>query len=60
MSEDCLKCTRLMELFDAIGDDRSTNRDYWVMTEIFMMLHNGKDYCDISKRKTGQVEGEKK
>lgn len=21
------------------------NRDYWVMTELFVLLHDGKDHC---------------
>jgi hypothetical protein len=23
-----------------------TNREYWIMTEVFVYLHNGKDYCN--------------
>ena len=39
----CFKCEYLMELFEKIKN--STPRDYWVMTELFVMLH-GKDYCN--------------
>mgnify|MGYP001581809300 FL=1 len=39
----CRKCELLNELFKGIKD--STNRDYWVMTELFVYLHDGKDYC---------------
>lgn len=39
----CKKCKFLKELFDSIED--STNRDYWLFTELFVMLHDGKDYC---------------
>ena len=24
-----------------------TNREYWIMTEVFVNLHNGKDYCNV-------------
>ncbi len=26
-----------------------TNREYWIITEIFVHLHSGKDYCETSK-----------
>lgn len=39
----CEKCELLMELFERTP---KTNRDYWVMTELFVLLHNGKDYCN--------------
>ena len=26
-----------------------SNREYWIITEIFVYLHNGKDYCEFSK-----------
>ena len=41
----CRKCELLMELFTRTPKD---NRDYWVMTELFVMLHDGKDYCMIT------------
>ena len=37
------KCEVLDELFKRV--EKSTNRDYWVMTELFCYLHNGRDYC---------------
>ena len=40
----CKHCKWLEELFKNIKD--MTNREYWTMTEIFVYLHNGKDYCD--------------
>ena len=52
MTDECMKCKRLMELFDKI--EGSTNRDYWVMTELFMMLHDGKDFCSVSQKKPGE------
>ncbi len=45
----CKACNYLMELFKNFKE--ATNRDYWLMTELFVLLHNGKDYCNISKRK---------
>ena len=38
----CEKCDLLMELFERTP---LTNRDYWVMTELFVLLHDGKDHC---------------
>ena len=38
----CMKCEFLMELFLRTP---KTNRDYWVMTELFVMLH-GSDICN--------------
>ncbi len=40
----CKHCEWIEEIF---GDSKTeTNRDYWIMTEIFVYLHNGKDYCN--------------
>ena len=52
----CKSCKYLMELFKRI--EKSTNRDYWLMTELFVLLHDGKDYCDISKRKSIYIESD--
>ena len=41
----CKKCKDLMNVFNQI--ENSTNRDYWLMTEMFMSLHKGKDYCRL-------------
>jgi len=43
INPECEKCTKLDELFKLIPNP--TNRDYWLMTELFMSLHDGKDYC---------------
>jgi len=37
------------EFMETLGDIQS-NREYWISTEIFVYLHNGKDYCDYDKR----------
>ena len=40
----CEKCGLLMELFEGTP---KMNRDYWVMTELFVLLHDGKDHCTV-------------
>ncbi len=42
MEGDCQKCDLLNELF---SEANQTNRNYWIFTEIFVHLHNGKDHC---------------
>ena len=44
----CEKCTMLLELYGATA---KTHRLYWVMTEIFVMLHGG-DVCNEWSRTT--------
>lgn len=45
----CVKCDYLMELFEHVPQ---TNRNYWLMTELFVMLHGGADHCDNTEEKT--------
>ncbi len=52
----CKACNYLMELFKNIK--KATNRDYWLMTELFVLLHDGKDYCNKSKRKSIYVKSD--
>jgi len=40
--KDCPHC----ELLKRVFPEDMNNREYWIMTEIFVYLHNGKDYCD--------------
>jgi len=40
----CKHCEWIYKLFPNLGEN--TNREYWIMTEIFVYLHNGKDYCN--------------
>lgn len=40
---ECKHCKWLDELFNL---EIKNNREYWFYTEIFVYLHNGKDYCD--------------
>jgi len=37
------------KFIETLGDVQS-NREYWIMTEVFVYLHNGKDYCDWRKK----------
>ncbi len=45
----CPHCKFMEELFK--DDDIKNNREYWIMTEVFVYLHEGKDYCDYGKEK---------
>lgn len=38
----CKRCHFLGELFESA---EQTNRNYWIMTELFVWLHDGRDYC---------------
>lgn len=38
----CRECEMLLELFELSG---RSPREYWLMTELFVLLHGGKDYC---------------
>ncbi len=42
---------------DTLGDPQS-NREYWLITEIFVHLHKGKDYCDWKKSETQEKKDE--
>jgi len=44
MPPECKKCKLLMELFERTP---MTNRDYWLMTELFVLLH-GSDVCEAA------------
>ncbi len=45
----CPHCKFMEELF--LKDDIKSNREYWIMTEVFVYLHGGKDYCDEMLKK---------
>lgn len=50
MPDVCRKCELLSELFQATEKDgEKHDRLYWVMTELFVMLHDGKDVCPYAK-----------
>ena len=44
----CKKCDQLMELYERTP---KLPRDYWLMTELFVMLHGG-DVCKDARMKT--------
>ena len=46
-TEKCNKCELLYELYE---NTSKTERDYYVMTELFLLLHDGQDSCDGSKQ----------
>ena len=53
MSEDknrCMKCLLLSELYD---NTKRNARDYYVMTELFVLLH-GSDICTDDKSDEGE------
>ena len=41
----CKKCEKLLELYQRTPQ---SDRDYWLMTELFVLLH-GSDVCDKAK-----------
>jgi len=52
---ECLKCERLMELY---GRTPKSPRDYWLMTELFFMLHGG-DVCPAAYGEVNDCENSK-
>ena len=42
--EECKHCSFISKTFPSA--DQMTKREYWLMTEVFVYLHGGKDYCD--------------
>jgi hypothetical protein len=47
----CKHCDFIDKVFIPILKRKdSTNREYWLMTEIFCYLHNGNDYCEKAKK----------
>ena len=47
---ECPHCKFISETF--IHHEDSTNREYWLMTEVFVYLHGGRDYCNYVKDHT--------
>ena len=49
---ECKHCKFLDKIFKPIFEmPDCSNREYWIFTEMFVYLHNGKDYCEISNEK---------
>ena len=46
----CKHCKEIEEWTNhlAVSPDEMTNREYWLLTELFVYLHNGKDYCNFN------------
>lgn len=42
----CPHCEFIEKLYSNIESDK----EYWQMTEVFVYLHNGKDYCNFFKK----------
>jgi hypothetical protein len=42
ISDNCPHCDFIHKTFKNI----TTNYEYWLMTEVFVYLHDGKDYCN--------------
>ena len=42
--KECKHCSFISKTFPSA--DQMTKREYWLMTEVFVYLHGGKDYCD--------------
>ena len=44
----CEACSQLVELYEAHPqhDPAKRDREYWLMTELFVKLHGGKDHCE--------------
>ena len=47
----CKHCDFIDKTFGTVlkGDD-SSNREYWLMTKVFIYLHDGRDYCKIRSK----------
>ena len=45
-----MKCKHC-EFLDTTFHEINNNYEYWLMTEMFVYLHDGKDYCNAHKEK---------
>lgn len=56
-----MKCKHC-EFIDELSKDliatpnEMTNREYWLLTEMFVYLHHGKDYCDYDEMKIKTIK----
>lgn len=53
----CPHCAFLDYLFEPEGIQ--SNREYWLFTEMYVYLHDGKDYCDFDKKEAIKNESKK-
>ena len=49
MTKPCRHCEFIETLFSKVVD--MTDREYYLFTELFCYLHDGKDYCDHETRR---------
>jgi len=49
---ECLKCNLLKKVFKKINN----NYEYWLMTELFVYLHNGKCYHENQRREAHEFK----
>lgn len=40
----CFNCQFILDTYPVI----ESNREYWQMTEVFVKLHNGNDFCNFN------------
>lgn len=43
----CKHCDFIDKTFEKC--ETATDREYWLMTEVFMYLHDNKDYCEMTE-----------
>jgi glutaredoxin len=44
------ECPHCKFMADTFHEPIKTNYDYWVATEVFVYLHDGKDYCNYKEK----------
>ncbi len=52
--KECESCKKINDWSKHLSEspDKMTTREYWLLTEIFVLMHNGKDYCSCKTTKT--------
>jgi len=49
-------CPHCKFIEDTFHEEIKSNYEYWIMTEVFVYLHGGKDYCNDKKSRGGDME----
>lgn len=52
-TDECASCGALIALFEKTPKD---GKSYYLMTEVFVLLHDGKDYCSKEKKQNGETK----
>jgi len=47
-------CPHCKFIEDTFHEEIKSNYEYWIMTEVFVYLHGGKDYCNDKKSRGGE------